>query len=84
MENKRFLNASDVAEFMGISVPMAYKIIRRLNEELSAQGCLRTKPGCVLKRLLVYHLAISKCTVVMLLLHYIHLQLGKDMNVTED
>ena len=38
MENKRFLNASDVAEFMGISVPMAYKIIRRLNDELSAQG----------------------------------------------
>ena len=38
MENKRFLNASDVANFMGISVPMAYKIIRRLNSELSAQG----------------------------------------------
>ena len=38
MENKRFLNASDVAEFMGISVAMAYKIIRRLNDELSAQG----------------------------------------------
>ena len=38
MENKRFLNASDVAEFMGISVPMAYKIIRRLNDELSTQG----------------------------------------------
>ena len=38
MENKWFLNASDVASFMGISVPMAYKIIRRLNEELSAQG----------------------------------------------
>lgn len=38
MENKRFLNASDVARFMGISVPMAYKIIRRLNDELSAQG----------------------------------------------
>lgn len=38
MENKRFLNANDVASFMGISVPMAYKIIRRLNEELSAQG----------------------------------------------
>lgn len=38
MENKRFLNASDVASFMGISVPMAYKIIRRLNDELSAQG----------------------------------------------
>ena len=38
MENKRFLDARDVAEFMGISVPMAYKIIRRLNEELSLQG----------------------------------------------
>lgn len=38
MENKRFLNASDVAEFMGISVAMAYKIIRRLNDELTAQG----------------------------------------------
>lgn len=38
MENKRFLNANDVASFMGISVPMAYKIIRRLNDELSAQG----------------------------------------------
>lgn len=38
MENKRFLNVNDVATFMGISVPMAYKIIRRLNDELSAQG----------------------------------------------
>ena len=38
MENNRFLNASDVAEFMGISIAMAYKIIRRLNDELTAQG----------------------------------------------
>lgn len=38
MENKRFLNAHDVAEFMGISVPMAYKIIRRLNDELVSAG----------------------------------------------
>lgn len=38
MENKRFLSANDVASFMGISVPMAYKIIRRLNDELSAKG----------------------------------------------
>ena len=38
MENKRFLNANDVAEYMQVSIPMAYKIIRRLNEELSAQG----------------------------------------------
>ena len=38
MENKRFLNAQDVAQFMGVSVPMAYKIIRRLNDELVAAG----------------------------------------------
>lgn len=40
MENKRYLTASDVAAFMGISVAMAYKIIRRLNEELAAMGYL--------------------------------------------
>ena len=38
MENKRFLTANDVAQYMGISVPMAYKIIRRLNDELVAAG----------------------------------------------
>lgn len=39
MENtKRFLNVNDVAAYMGISIPMAYKIIRRLNDELAAQG----------------------------------------------
>ena len=32
---KRFLNASDVSEYMDISIPMAYKIIRRLNDELN-------------------------------------------------
>lgn len=38
MEEKKFLTASDVAAFMGISVPMAYKIIRRLNDELKSNG----------------------------------------------
>lgn len=38
MENKRFLRAEDVAEYMDISVPMAYKIIRELNKELSDKG----------------------------------------------
>ncbi|MCR5095905.1 MAG: hypothetical protein K6A70_04120 [Erysipelotrichaceae bacterium] len=36
--NKNFLTAADVSEYMGISVPMAYKIIRTLNDELRAQG----------------------------------------------
>jgi Mn-dependent DtxR family transcriptional regulator len=38
MEKKGFLNANDVATIMDISVPMAYKIIRRLNNELIDQG----------------------------------------------
>lgn len=38
MDKKNFLTASDVAEYMGISIPMAYKIIRRLNDELKANG----------------------------------------------
>ena len=38
MKEKNFLTANDVAEFMGISVPTAYKVIRRLNDELKKQG----------------------------------------------
>lgn len=38
--DKKFLNASDVSEYMSVSIPMAYKIIRRLNDELNAQGYL--------------------------------------------
>lgn len=41
MENtKMYLNATEVATCMQISVPMAYKIIRRLNTELTAMGYL--------------------------------------------
>ena len=35
---KNFLNEADVSEYMDISIPMAYKIIRKLNDELKAQG----------------------------------------------
>ena len=35
---KMYLKAEDVSECMGISIPLAYKIIRRLNDELVAQG----------------------------------------------
>ncbi len=38
MIKKNFLNANDVAEYMGISIPTAYKIIRKLNDELKAKG----------------------------------------------
>lgn len=40
MKEKRFLSANDVAEFMDVSIPMAYKIIRRLNDELVEKGYL--------------------------------------------
>ena len=40
MENKRFLNVNDVADYLDISVPTAYKIIRRLNDELDKMGYL--------------------------------------------
>lgn len=49
MENKRFMNVNDVAEIMSVSVPMAYKIIHKLNEELQAQGYL-TVAGRVSRR----------------------------------
>lgn len=40
MENKRFLNVNDVAHYLDISVPTAYKIIRQLNGELGKKGYL--------------------------------------------
>ena len=36
----RFINADEVAEELGISKPYAYKIIRRLNEELREKGMI--------------------------------------------
>lgn len=38
MENKRFLCVDEVADYMQISVSLAYKIIRKLNNELATQG----------------------------------------------
>ena len=36
----RFIKVDEVAEELGISKPYAYKIIRRLNEELKAKGII--------------------------------------------
>jgi hypothetical protein len=39
MENNNYMmNASDVANLLGISKGHAYKLIRKLNEELEASG----------------------------------------------
>lgn len=34
----RFMTAEQVADYMDCSIPQAYKIIRKLNMELKAQG----------------------------------------------
>lgn len=39
-----FMRVEDVAEEMGVSVSYAYKLIRKLNKELKATGCI-TIPG---------------------------------------
>ena len=44
MADKMFLRVEDVAEEMGVSVSYAYKLIRKLNKELKATGCI-TIPG---------------------------------------
>lgn len=38
MNSKYYYDVYDISAYMGISIPMAYKIIRRLNDELKAQG----------------------------------------------
>lgn len=43
MENKRFLTAQDVMEMLGVSLSYSYKLIRRLNSELEADGFVTIK-----------------------------------------
>lgn len=38
MMKKRFMGANEVAELFGVSTGHAYKIIKRLNEELKMNG----------------------------------------------
>ena len=38
MDNRMFLKASEVAECLGVSKPHAYKIIKKLNEQLNNEG----------------------------------------------
>ena len=43
MESKRFLTAQDVMEMLGVSLSYSYKLIRRLNAELEADGFVTIK-----------------------------------------
>ena len=36
-----FMKVQDVADELGVSKSYAYKIVRKLNDELKAQGCCK-------------------------------------------
>lgn len=38
MENKIYITANELSEMLGVSAGHAYKIIRRLNQELEKEG----------------------------------------------
>ena len=40
MQEKLFIGATEVSTCMSVSIPMAYKIIKKLNNELSKAGYL--------------------------------------------
>lgn len=40
MATTMFMRVEEVAEEMGVSIPYAYKLIRKLNKELQATGCI--------------------------------------------
>lgn len=39
MNKKMFMRVDEVAEVLDVSIPYAYKLIRRMNEELKEKGC---------------------------------------------
>lgn len=40
MAGQVFMRVNEVAEELGVSISYAYKLIRHLNEELKATGCI--------------------------------------------
>ena len=40
MAGQMFMRVDEVAEALGVSIPYAYKFIKRLNEELKKTGCI--------------------------------------------
>ena len=46
MSDKIYITASELADYLGISKGMAYKVIRDLNKELAAQGYIVIAGKC--------------------------------------
>jgi len=40
MAEKMFMRVGEVASVLDVSMPYAYKLIRKLNEELKKSGCI--------------------------------------------
>ena len=40
MQEHRLMGAEEVSNVLGVSKPYAYKLIRKLNEELESTGCM--------------------------------------------
>ena len=40
MDNKLFMRVAEVAKVLDVSVPYAYKLIRKMNVELKKTGCI--------------------------------------------
>ncbi len=40
MNGKLFMRVEEVAEVMEVSIPYAYKVIRKMNAELKKSGCI--------------------------------------------
>lgn len=40
MEKKKYINAQELSDMLGISISRAYRVIRMLNEELETKGFL--------------------------------------------
>ena len=40
MAEKMFMRVDEVGETLDVSIPYAYKLIRKLNEELEKKGCI--------------------------------------------
>ena len=51
---KMFMKVEEVAEVLEVSVPYAYKLIRRMNAELEKRNCL-TIPGRVDRKFFYDH-----------------------------
>ena len=57
--DKNFMKAEDVAEVLGVSKSFAYKVMKKLNDELKAQGYV-TIAGRVNKQYFMEKLCYSR------------------------